>query len=162
FNAGHEIRFVPLNDSAAFLDVLDGDVAAVIIEGIQGVGGIQVPEDSFLQLLDEKCRENGTLLILDEIQSGYGSTVKYFARQVSGFLAHWFSMAKGLASGFTTGDVLCHPYLKPWSGMLGTPFGGNYLAAAAGLAVLEVMENEHLMRTATLVGSHVLGHLPAV
>jgi len=162
FNAGHEIRFVPLNDSAAFLDVLDGDVAAVIIEGIQGVGGIQVPEDSFLQLLDEKCRENGTLLILDEIQSGYGRTGKFFAHQFSGIQPHLITMAKGMANGFPIGGVLIHPDIKPWSGMLGTTFGGNYLAAAAGLAVLEVMENEQLMRNATLVGSHILGHLPAV
>lgn len=162
FNAGHEIRFVPLNDSAAFLDVLDDDVAAVIIEGIQGVGGIQVPEDSFLQLLDEKCRENGTLLILDEIQSGYGRTGKFFAHQFSGIQPHLITMAKGMANGFPIGGVLIHPDIKPWSGMLGTTFGGNYLAAAAGLAVLEVMENEQLMRNATLVGSHILGHLPAV
>ncbi len=162
FNAGHEIVFVSLNDSAAFLDVLDGDVAAVIIEGIQGVGGIQVPEDSFLQLLDEKCRENGTLLILDEIQSGYGRTGKFFAHQYSGIQPHLITMAKGMANGFPIGGVLIQPDIKPWSGMLGTTFGGNYLAAAAGLAVLEVMEQEQLMRNATLVGSHILGHLPAV
>lgn len=162
FNAGHEIVFVSLNDSAAFLDVLDGDVAAVIIEGIQGVGGIQVPEDSFLQLLDEKCRENGTLLILDEIQSGYGRTGKFFAHQYSGIQPHLITMAKGMANGFPIGGVLIQPDIKPWSGMLGTTFGGNYLAAAAGLAVLEVMEQEQLMRNATLVGSHILGHLPEV
>lgn len=162
FNAGHEIVFVPLNDTAAFLDVLDDDVAAVIIEGIQGVGGIQVPDDSFLQLLDEKCRENGSLLILDEIQSGYGRTGKFFSHQFSGIRPHLITMAKGMANGFPIGGVLIHPDIKPWSGMLGTTFGGNYLAAVAGLAVLEVMEQEQLMRNATLVGSHILGNLTGV
>lgn len=162
FNAGHEIVFVPLNNPAAFLEALDDQVAAVIIEGIQGVGGIQVPEDGFLQFIDEKCRENGSLLILDEIQSGYGRTGKFFAHQFSGIRPHLITMAKGMGNGFPIGGVLIHPDIKPWSGMLGTTFGGNYLAAVAGLAVLEVMEGEQLLRNATAIGAHILGSLPEV
>ncbi|MEO5601384.1 MAG: aminotransferase class III-fold pyridoxal phosphate-dependent enzyme [Cyclobacteriaceae bacterium] len=154
FNAGHDIVFVPLNDRAAFDAALGTDVAAVIIEGIQGVGGIQLPEDSFLQHLQKKCTSNGSLLILDEIQSGYGRTGKFFAHQYAGIKPNLITTAKGMGNGFPIGGVLIHPDIKPWHGMLGTTFGGNYLASVAGLAVLEVIENEKLISHAAAIGEH--------
>ena len=162
FNAGHDITFVPLNDETAFLQVLNKEVAAVIIEGIQGVGGIQVPEDSFLHLLEKKCAENGSLLILDEIQSGYGRTGKFFAHQHAGIKPHLITTAKGMGNGFPIGGLFIHPDIKPWSGMLGTTFGGNYLASVAGLAVLEVMEKENLIRNAATIGTYWLNELAKI
>lgn len=159
FNAGHEIIFVPMNDRAAVDAALNDQFAAVIIEGIQGVGGIQLPEDSFLQYLQTKCEANGSLLILDEIQSGYGRTGKFFAHQYAGIHPHLITMAKGMGNGFPVGGVLIQGDIKPWSGMLGTTFGGNYLAAVAGMAVLEVMEKENLLSNAEQVGAHVLAAL---
>lgn len=152
FNAGHDIVFVPMNDVEAFDAVMDGQTAAVIIEGIQGVGGIQVPDDPFLQHLQKKCRTHSAFLILDEIQSGYGRTGKFFAHQYADIRPDLITTAKGMGNGFPIGGVLLHPDIKPWSGMLGTTFGGNYLAAAAGLAVLEVMEQEELMQNASDIG----------
>lgn len=154
FNSNHEIVFVPLNDEAALTNALDSNVAAVIIEGIQGVGGIQLPDDSFLQFLGRKCKENGSLLILDEIQSGYGRTGKFFAHQYTGITPHLITTAKGMGNGFPIGGLLIHPDLKPWHGMLGTTFGGNYLAAVAGMAVLEVMEKENLIANAEKIGTY--------
>src|SRR6186713_3207635 len=148
FNAGHEIVFVNMNDETALSDALQNDVAAVIIEGIQGVGGIQLPNDSFLKFLEKKCKENGSLLILDEIQSGYGRTGKFFAHQYADIKPHLITMAKGMGNGFPVGGVIIHPDIKPWSGMLGTTFGGNYLACVASLAVLETIEAENLMQNA--------------
>ena len=162
FNAGHEVVFVPLNDEAAFTAALDSSTAAVIIEGIQGVGGIQLPSDSFLQFLERKCQENGSLLILDEIQCGYGRTGKFFAHQHAGIKPHIITTAKGMGNGFPVGGVLIHPDIKPWSGMLGTTFGGNYLASVAGLAVLEVMENEKLMENAATIGHFWISELKKI
>lgn len=162
FNAGHDIVFVPLNDEEAFSKALTQDVAAVIIEGIQGVGGIQVPEDNFLRFLEDKCATNGSLLILDEIQSGYGRTGKFFAHQHAGIKPHLITTAKGMGNGFPIGGLLIHPDIKPWSGMLGTTFGGNYLASVAGLAVLEVMEKENLVHHAGEVGRYLLEALSNV
>lgn len=159
FNAGHEIVFVPLNDEAAFSAAFDKEVAAVIIEGIQGVGGIQMPHDSFLQFLEKECAKNGSLLILDEIQSGYGRTGKFFAHQYSGIEPHLITVAKGMGNGFPVGGVLIHPDIKPWSGMLGTTFGGNYLACVASIAVLEVMKQEGLMENATQCGNYLITEL---
>lgn len=159
FNAGHEIVFVPMNDEAAFTNAIDHDVAAVIIEGIQGVGGIQVPDDDFLSFVDKKCQSFGALLILDEIQSGYGRTGKFFAHQYTPVRPQLITTAKGMGNGFPVGGVLIHPDIKPWSGMLGTTFGGNYLAAAACLAVLEVMENEKLVDNAMSVGDYAIDKL---
>lgn len=159
FNANHEIIFVPFNDETAFSAAIDKTVAAVIIEGIQGVGGIQVPTDSFLKLLEKKCAENGTLLILDEIQSGYGRTGKFFAHQFSGIKPHLITMAKGMGNGFPVGGLIIHPDIKPWSGMLGTTFGGNYLASVACLAVLEVIEREKLLENASSIGNYWLSEL---
>lgn len=162
FNASHEIVFVPFNDEEAFSKALDDKVAAVIIEGIQGVGGIQLPDDSFLQFLQKKCEANGSLLILDEIQSGYGRTGKFFAHQYAGIKPHLITMAKGMGNGFPIGGLLIHPDIKPWSGMLGTTFGGNYLASVAGLAVLEVIEKEKLIENAAEVGNYLITALKKI
>src|SRR5690349_6543804 len=162
FNANHDIVFVPFNDEDAFVKAIDNSVAAVIIEGIQGVGGIQVPTDSFLKLLEKKCQENGSLLILDEIQSGYGRTGKFFAHQHSGIKPHLITMAKGMGNGFPVGGVIIHPDIKPWPRMLGTAFGGNYLASVAALAVLEVMEKENLLKNAETIGNYWITELQKI
>jgi acetylornithine aminotransferase len=165
FNAGHDVTFLPLNDEQALNAALDETVAAVIVEGIQGVGGIRMPNDQFLEVLEKKCRAVGALLILDEIQSGYGRTGRFFAHQHTSIRPHLITMAKGMGNGFPVGGVLIHPDIKPWSGMLGTTFGGNYLAAVACLAVLEVMEKENLVKNADAVGNHLfaeLGKIPNV
>lgn len=159
FNAGHEVVFLPLNDPDAVAQAITTDIAAVMIEGIQGVGGIHVPDDSFLQFLAEKCRAVGALLILDEIQSGYGRTGKFFAHQFAGIKPDLITVAKGMGNGFPVGGVLIQPGIKPWSGMLGTTFGGNYLACAAALAVLEVIERENLMQHAADIGTNWMNQL---
>src|SRR5688572_24739860 len=162
FNAGHDIEFLQLNDVSAFTDALTSDVAAVIVEGIQGVGGIQLPDDSFLQLIERKCREMNVMFILDEIQCGYGRTGKFFAHQHADIRPHLITTAKGMGNGFPVGGVLIHPDIKPWSGMLGTTFGGNYLAMAACLAVLEVMENEDLIANAAAMGNYLINALKGI
>jgi len=161
FNTGHEIVFIPLNDTIAFDQAIDHTIAAVIIEGIQGVGGIQIPDDSFLKHIAQKTKQAGALLILDEVQSGYGRTGKFFAHQHAGIEADLVTLAKGMGNGFPIGGVLIHPAIKPWSGMLGTTFGGNYLACAAGIAVLEVIENENLMANAQTLGDFWMKALKA-
>ncbi|MCH7408348.1 aminotransferase class III-fold pyridoxal phosphate-dependent enzyme [Belliella sp. DSM 111904] len=125
-----------------------GNIAGVIIEGIQGVGGIVVPDDSFLQELSVLCKKHEAKLILDEVQSGYARTGKFFAHQWSGIQPDIISMAKGMGNGFPIGGILIHPDIKASHGLLGTTFGGNHLACAAGLAVLEVIENEGLIQKA--------------
>jgi acetylornithine/N-succinyldiaminopimelate aminotransferase len=159
FNAGHDIIFLPFNDEIVFAKTINKDVAAVIIEGIQGVGGIQVPDPSFLQFITKKCKEAGALLIVDEVQSGYGRTGKFFAHQFAGITADMITVAKGMGNGFPVGGVLIHPDIKPWSGMLGTTFGGNYLACAASLAVLEVIEQENLIAHAAQLGQYWMEQL---
>ncbi len=159
FNSGHEIIFLPLNDKQAFIESINNDISSVIIEGIQGVGGIHFPSHSFLQLLSKKCKEVGALLILDEVQSGYGRTGKFFAHQFSGIEADLITIAKGMGNGFPIGGVLIHPDIKPWSGMLGTTFGGNYLACAAAQSVLEVIEHENLMQNAAKLGKYWIDQL---
>lgn len=159
FNADHAITFLPFNDADTFSNAINNEVAAVIIEGIQGVGGIHVPTNEFLQLLSKKCEEVGALLILDEVQSGYGRTGKFFAHQFAGIEADLITIAKGMGNGFPVGGVLIHPSIQPWSGMLGTTFGGNYLACAASLAVLEVIEKENLMANAHQLGEQLIAQL---
>ncbi len=159
FNAGHEIEFLPFNDEVTFSRSINKDVAAVIIEGIQGVGGIQLPNHSFLQLLSKKCKEVGALLILDEVQSGYGRTGKFFAHQFAEIKPELITVAKGMGNGFPIGGVLIALEIKPWSGMLGTTFGGNYLACAAAIAVLEVIEKENLLKNAAELGSYLIEKL---
>lgn len=159
FNAVHEVVFVPLNDEEAFEKAITEDTAAVIIEGIQGVGGINLVNDKFLQLLRKKCDETGALLILDEVQSGHGRSGKFFAHQYAGIKPDLITMAKGMGNGFPVGGVLISPKIQPWIGELGTTFGGNYLACVAALAVLEVIETEKLMGNTVNVGNHLLREL---
>jgi len=156
FNAGHDIVFIPMNDQNALDEALTHDVAAVIIEGIQGVGGIRLPQDDFLKYIEIACNKAGALLILDEIQSGYGRTGKFFAHQYAGIKPHLITTAKGMGNGYPIGGVLIDPSIKPWHGMLGTTFGGNYLAAVAALAVLEVIEQEQLMHNAKVQGDYLM------
>ncbi|MEY4929720.1 MAG: hypothetical protein RI909_444 [Bacteroidota bacterium] len=159
FNAGHDIVFLTLNDEQAFSEAINKDIAAVIIEGIQGVGGIQLPDDSFLRFLSGQCKKAGALLILDEVQSGYGRSGKFFAHQHAGIEADLITIAKGMGNGFPVGGLLIHPDIKPWSGMLGTTFGGNYLACAAAMSVLEVIEQEDLMTNAATLGDYWMEQL---
>ena len=154
-NAGHQVTFLPLNDLNQVADELKKeDVAAVIIEGIQGIGGIVVPDPLFLENLSGLCKKHGTALILDEIQSGYGRSGKFFAFQYTKVMPDIITVAKGIANGFPVGGVLIAPHFKAKFGMLGTTFGGNYLACAASLAVLEVMEKENLINNAHEVGKY--------
>lgn len=158
FNANHSITFIPMNDVGA-LSAIDKETAAVIIEGIQGVGGIQLPDDSFLVTLAKQCKEAGALLILDEVQSGYGRTGKFFAHQFSGITPDLITVAKGMGNGFPVGGLLVQPGIKGVHGMLGTTFGGNHLACAASLAVLEVIDNEKLMQNAETLGNFLMSEL---
>ncbi len=146
---------VPLNDAQAFTDAMDETVAAVIVEGIQGVAGIYEPTTDFLHLLRKSCDEFGAVLILDEIQSGYGRTGKFFAHQHADISPDIISMAKGMGNGFPIGGILISPIFKSKHGLLGTTFGGNHLACAAGLAVLEVMEKEQLIENAAKIGAYI-------
>lgn len=155
FNATDNIVFVPLNDLEAVDNELSrGGFAAVIIEGIQGVAGIYEPTVEFINGLRLLCDKYGCLLILDEIQSGYGRTGKFFAHQHYGVRADIMTMAKGMGNGFPIGGVLISPSIKASYGMLGTTFGGNHLACTAALAVLDIIENEHLVENAARIGDY--------
>ncbi len=159
-NSNNNVTFLPLNDIDAMCDELaKGDVAAVIIEGIQGVGGIRIPEADFLRVLREECNRYGTVLILDEIQSGYGRSGRFFAHQYSGIRPDIITCAKGIATGFPMGAVLISPMFKPSYGMLGTTFGGNHLACATAIAVLDIIEEEHLVENAAKVGQYLIDRL---
>lgn len=159
-NSNNNVTFLPLNDIDAMCDELaKGDVAAVIIEGIQGVGGIRIPEADFLRVLREECNRYGTVLILDEIQSGYGRSGRFFAHQNSGIRPDIITCAKGIATGFPMGAVLISPMFKPSYGMLGTTFGGNHLACATAIAVLDIIEEEHLVENAAKVGQYLIDRL---
>ena len=155
FNATAHVDFAPLNDIAAVEKSLASrEYAAVIIEGIQGVAGIYEPEDEFFVSLRELCDRTGTMLITDEIQSGYGRTGQFFAHQHADVRADIITTAKGMANGFPIGGVLISPDFKAEYGMLGTTFGGNHLACAAAIAVLEIIENEHLIENAAKTGEY--------
>ncbi len=153
FNESDKITFIPLNDlEAAERELSSGAYAAAIIEGIQGVAGIFVPEDGFLRELRTLCDKYGSKLILDEIQSGYGRSGKFFAHQYSGVRPDIITTAKGMGNGFPIGGVLISPDIKAEYGMLGTTFGGNHLACTAALAVLDVIEEEKLVENAARMG----------
>lgn len=159
-NEGLDVSYLPLNDKAAVeAELKKGDVSSVIIEGIQGVGGIQVPTDDFLQELRSLCTKYQAVLIIDEIQSGYGRSGKFFAHQYAGIRPDMITVAKGIANGFPMGAVLISPIFKPIYGMLGTTFGGNHLACEAAIAVLDIMHDEGLVANAEKVGSYLLEEL---
>lgn len=159
-NEGIDVVYLPFNDTEAMLKELSkGDVCAVIIEGIQGVGGIQVPTTSFMQSLSKACQETNTVLILDEIQSGYGRSGKFFAHQYAGIQPDIITVAKGIANGFPMGGVLISPKFQAVYGQLGTTFGGNHLACSAALAVMDVIEKDNLVENAFNVGEYLINEL---
>ncbi len=159
-NEGLDVTYVPLNDAAAVeAELKKGDVSSVIIEGIQGVGGIQVPTDEFMQSLRTLCTKYQTVLIVDEIQSGYGRSGKFFAHQYASIRPDIITVAKGIANGFPMGAVLISPIFKPVYGMLGTTFGGNHLACAAAISVLDIMKEENLVENAKNVGDYLMEEL---
>lgn len=160
FNRTSHVEFVPLGDMEAVRAKLQtGEFCAVIIEGIQGVAGIHCPSAEFLCQLRSLTQEFGVSLILDEIQSGYGRSGVFFAHQIAPIRPDLITMAKGMGNGFPIGGVLIAPHFKPWHGMLGTTFGGNHLACAAAIAVLDVMEREQLIANAQQVGDYLIGEL---
>ncbi len=162
FNSHHKVSFCELNNTGQVEDELKkGDVAAVIIEGIQGCGGINLPGDTFLKKLESLCKLYGAVLILDEVQSGYGRTGKFFAHQWAGIRPGIITMGKGIANGFPCGGILIAPEFKAGKGMLGTTFGGNYLAMAAALSVLDIMEKENLVKNAGDIGAYIKAGIPA-
>ena len=159
-NANRHVTYLPLNDLAAWeQELAKGDVCAVILECIQGVGGIRLATAEFAQGLQRLCKQYGTVLVCDEIQCGYGRSGKFFAHQWLGIRPDIITVAKGIANGFPMGGVLIAPDFKPVYGQLGTTFGGNHLACAAALAVLDVFEQEHLVENAHEVGQYLINRL---
>jgi acetylornithine aminotransferase len=162
-NDNDHVRFLPLNDLEPWVSELSkGGVAAVILECIQGVGGIQMATPEFAQGLADACRRYGAVLICDEIQCGYGRSGKFFAHQWLGIKPDIITVAKGIANGFPMGAVLISPDFEPVYGQLGTTFGGNHLACAAALAVLDVMEQDNLVDNAREVGDYLMAQLKAL
>ncbi|RYZ24604.1 MAG: aspartate aminotransferase family protein [Chitinophagaceae bacterium] len=164
-NETDNIVFLPYNDEAALRDWFrdhGSETAAVIIESIQGVGGITVATDAFLQAIRTLCTETGAVFIADEVQCGYGRTGRFFATDWAGVAADIYTMAKGMGNGFPIGGILIAPHIAPKHGMLGTTFGGNHLACAAALAVLEVIEKEGLMQNALSTGASLMEQLAAI
>lgn len=160
FNKTDHITFVPINDIIAVDKWLStGEYAGVIIEGIQGVAGIFEPQKEYLQEVSSLCKKHSALLILDEVQSGYGRTGKFFAHQHSDVTPDIITTAKGMGNGFPIGGVLIAPHIKPSYGMLGTTFGGNHLACTAALAVLKVIEDENLVENARVIGEYLIDSL---
>ncbi len=155
-NDTFEVVFPELNDfETVEQEINKGDVCAVIIEGIQGVGGIQIPNPGFLQKIRQLCTRHGVVLILDEVQSGYGRSGKFFAHQHAGIRPDIITMAKGMGNGFPVGGLIINPMFTPSYGLLGTTFGGNHLACTAASAVLDIIENENLIENAARVGSYL-------
>ncbi|MBD5347410.1 MAG: aminotransferase class III-fold pyridoxal phosphate-dependent enzyme [Bacteroides sp.] len=160
FNVTDKVTFVPLGDiEAVRKELATGNYCAALIEGIQGVAGIRVPDDEFLRELRSVCTETGTLLILDEIQSGMGRTGRFFAHQYAGIRPDIITMAKGIANGFPMGAILIAPNIEARKGMLGTTFGGNHLACAAAIATLSVVADENLIANAAKTGAYLIDAL---
>lgn len=161
-NKTGNIVFLPFNDAnavQAYFDKHGNEIAGVIIEAIQGVGGINVATDSFLQLLRSLCNKYSAVLIADEVQCGYGRSGKFFATDHAGIEADIYTMAKGMGNGFPIGGILIAPHIQPKHGLLGTTFGGNHLACAAALAVLEIIEKDNLIKHAETVGNKLIQQL---
>ena len=162
-NANGHTTYIALGDIESVREELaKGDVAAVIIEGIQGVGGIRVPDAQFMQQLQKECNDTGTVLILDEIQSGCGRSGKFFAHQWAGIRPAIITQAKGIGNGFPIGCVIISPKFTPWAGQLGTTFGGNHLDCASAQAVLDVMDEEKLIENALIVGEYLMHELKKI
>lgn len=162
-NEGFEVEFPELNDIEAVRKSLQNkDVCAVIIEGIQGVGGIRTPDAEFLQALSAECKATGTILILDEVQSGYGRSGKFFAHQHAGIRPDLITVAKGMGNGFPIGGVLISPIFEASHGLLGTTFGGSHLACVAAIAVLDILKVEHLMENAEKIGNYLLEEMKKI
>lgn len=155
-----EVLFLPLNDEAALEKVFAReDICAVIVEGIQGIGGIHVPTASFLEQIAALCAKSGAISILDEVQSGYGRSGKFFAHQFSAARPDLITIAKGMGNGFPVAGVLIHPKFQASHGLLGTTFGGSHLACAAALAVVEVIEREDLIANSARLGAYLIKEL---
>lgn len=155
-NYSEHVSFLPFNDVEALEDGINEEVSAVIVEGIQGVGGIQVCSDEFLKALRRKCDETGAVLILDSVQCGYGRSGKFFSHQFSGIEPDLITMAKGMGNGFPVGGILISPKFQASYGLLGTTFGGNHLACVAGVAVLDVIRQENLIANSAEMGDYLL------
>ncbi len=161
FNSDHEVELIPLNDMDALELAIDEDTAAFIVEGIQGIAGIYMPDNEFLVKAQELCEKHGVAFILDEVQSGAGRTGKFFAHQHASVRPDIITLAKGIGNGFPVAMVLISPEIEPWHGMLGTTFGGNHLACSAALAVLEVIQKEKLMINSKELGNYLKSELSA-
>ena len=164
-NQTDNVEFLPFNDEEAlkvYFDSKGNEVCAVIVEGIQGVGGIHVATESFLQLIRSLCDEHGAVFIADDVQSGYGRSGKFFSHDHAGVNADIYTMAKGMGNGFPVGGILISPIFKSRHGMLGTTFGGNQLACAAALAVLEVIDDENLIEKAKQRGQYLMNLLKKI
>jgi acetylornithine aminotransferase len=164
-NETDNVDFLPFNDEMAlnaYFEKSGKELAAVIIEGIQGVGGINIASDRFLQLIRSLCTQYGVVFIADSVQCGYGRSGQFFAHDVDGVQADIYSMAKGMGNGFPIGGILIAPHIQPKHFMLGTTFGGNHLACAAALAVLEVMESELLTQNAKRIGDYLMKELSKI
>src|SRR5688572_26036920 len=164
-NETENVIFLPFNDEDALeacFEKQDKEISSVIIEGIQGVGGINIAEDSFLKKIRSLCDEYGALYIADGIQCGYGRTGKFFSHDFAGVNADIYSMAKGMGNGFPVAGIIVAPYIKAKHFQLGTTFGGNHLACAAALAVLEVIEEEKLMGNAVMIGKYLRDELESI
>ena len=164
-NESDNVIFLPFNDEEALTECFASDgenIAAVIIEGIQGVGGINVADDSFLRLIRSLCDKHGAVYIADSVQCGYGRSGKFFSHDFAGVNADIYTMAKGMGNGFPVAGIIIAPHIKPKHFQLGTTFGGNHLACAAALAVLEIIEQEKLMGNAVMVGKYLRDELSAI
>ena len=164
-NETGNVTFLPFNDEDVLQQYFSehgNEISAVIIEGIQGVGGINIANETFLQLIRQLCDQYNTVFIADSVQCGYGRSGKFFSHDYAGINADIYSMAKGMGNGFPVGGILIAPHIQPRHFMLGTTFGGNQLACAAALAVLEVMENDDLVETARINGAYLLNALNEV
>ncbi|MDJ1481425.1 aspartate aminotransferase family protein [Cytophagaceae bacterium YF14B1] len=158
-NPTDHVHFIPFNDEEALENAMSEEVCAIIVEGIQGVGGINVTSGEFLQKARELCDKFGSVLIVDSVQCGYGRSGKFFSHQHYDVQPDLITTAKGMGNGFPIGGLLIHPKFKAIHGMLGTTFGGNHLACAAGIAVLDVMKQENLVENAAVVGDYLMGNV---